>query len=529
MGFCESAGAWAAALRSADLPERVATRARLQQASMLAAAEAGREPARPFAARAPDGPLGEVFANAAASIAHDWDDYLFMGHTGHSAVWSARAFAPDDPERALVAQVAGNEVAGRLGAALFLGPHNGQFWSSIHCASAAVAAGVAIGLDERRLAHALAIALYQPPYGLWPGFMGPDTKLLTAAQPAHDGARAALLAADGVTGPLGVVEDPRGLLAHLSFAPRPRMLGELGRVWLTDTLAYKRHPGCAYLQAAVDGILAAGVSAGEIDRIDVSAGYLTVGMERLGAQAGLTSVGVTFSTARSVAVAAIAGRLTHEELAPSWLADHAGDIERLARGVRATHDWELTLAGVRGVVSAGASLGDVAPRAWPRVLRRMRELGMDEAGLSARDLRELFARRELRRELVAMIREGHGAGIARLDTGSMRMRFPCRLNVVLRSGRTLVVDGEERGASGAPIEEQRDVLAEKCAVVGLSADLVGDDALRDQVAVGVGDVHVDEAQAPAPLDHLGARAQVGAARGAQELHRETDGRSGAGD
>src|SRR5204862_5363234 len=113
------------------------------------------------------------------------------------------------------------------------------------------------------------------------GLHGPDTKLLTAAQPAVDGARAALLAAEGVTGPLGVVEDPRGLLTHLSFAPRPRMLGELGRVWLTDTLAFKRHPGCAYLQAAIDATLAGGVSARKIERIDVSAGYLTVGMERL--------------------------------------------------------------------------------------------------------------------------------------------------------------------------------------------------------------------------------------------------------
>src|SRR3954454_16130187 len=146
------------------------------------------------------------------------------------------------------------------------------------------------------------------------GFMGPDTKLLTAAQPAGDGARAALLAADGVTGPLGVVEDPLGLLAHLSFAPRPRMLGALGTVWLTDTLAFKRFPGCAYLQAAVDAILSVRVEPGDIERVEVRAGFLTAGMEKLGEPAGLTPVGVTFSTARSVAVAALAGRLTHVEL-----------------------------------------------------------------------------------------------------------------------------------------------------------------------------------------------------------------------
>jgi hypothetical protein len=514
MGFCESAAEWAARLRPADVPERPAARARLQEASILAAGEAGREAARPFAAHAPDGPLGEVFAGAAASIAHDWDDYLYMGHTGHSSVWTARAFAPDDPERAFVAQVAGNEVAGRLGAALFLGPHNGQFWSSIHCASAAVAAGVAIGLEERQLAHALAISLYQPPYGLWPGFMGPDTKLLTAAQPAVDGARAALLAADGVTGPLGVVEDPRGLLAHLSFAGRPRMLGELGNVWLTDTLAFKRHPGCAYLQAAVEAAVAAGVQAGEIARIDVAAGYLTVGMEHLGAAAGLTPVGVTFSTARSVAVAALAGRLTHEELAPAWLASHADEIEALASRVRVRHDWDHTLAGVRGVLDAGASLGDVPARAWPRVLRRMRELGMTEGALSLRDLRELARRRDVRRELAGALRGGHAAGIARLDTERLRMRFPCRLTIALRSGGTLGVDGEESGASARPLADQRAVLAEKCAVVGLSADLVRDERLRDELAARVGHLDVDEAEAPAALDDPGLGAKVDAARGA---------------
>src|SRR5439155_23501209 len=144
------------------------------------------------------------------------------GHTGHSAVWAARAFAGEGG-RALAAQVAGIEVGGRFGAGLLLGPHNGQLWSSIHCAAAAIAAGVGLGLDGERLAHALAIALYQPPYGLWPGFMGPDSKLLTAAEPAVQGARAAMLAAEGVDGALGLVEERRGLLRHLSFAARPAM------------------------------------------------------------------------------------------------------------------------------------------------------------------------------------------------------------------------------------------------------------------------------------------------------------------
>src|SRR5207244_1528076 len=83
----------------------------------------------------------------------------------------------------------------------------------------------------------------------------------------------------------------------------------------------------------------------------------------------------------------------------------------------------------------------------------------DEVGLPARDLWPLLGRRDLRREVVAALRQGHRAGIARLDTGRLRMRFPCRLRIELRSGRTLEVDGEEAGASGRPLEEQRAVVA----------------------------------------------------------------------
>src|SRR5712672_748845 len=101
----ERIAGWAAGLRLGDLPETVVERARLQHDAVLAAGRAGEEAARPIAAVAPKGPLGEVYAGAAASIAHDWDDYLYMGHPGHSAVWAARAFAAD-AERALVAQVA---------------------------------------------------------------------------------------------------------------------------------------------------------------------------------------------------------------------------------------------------------------------------------------------------------------------------------------------------------------------------------------------------------------------------------------
>ena len=164
----EQFAAWVAGSQHDAIPERVIERARLQAMNTVAAGLAGST--APAAAKlreatvywaAPGGvgvigtdeewePAAAAYANAAASIAHDWDDYLYMGHTGHSAVWAARAIgdftgAPDDD--VLAAQIAANEIEGRLGAALFIGPHNGQFWSSIHCAGAAAAAVAPARLD----------------------------------------------------------------------------------------------------------------------------------------------------------------------------------------------------------------------------------------------------------------------------------------------------------------------------------------------------------------------------------------------
>lgn len=472
MTICEEIGEWAAGLRLAGVPLDAQERARLQADSIRAARAAGEEAAAPFAAVAPDGPVGEIYLSAVASIAHDWDDYLFMGHTGHSAVPAAAAFCDGDQERALLAQVVANEVAGRLGAALFLGPHNGQFWASIHCASAALAAALGLGLGAERTAHALAIALYQPPYGMWPGFMGPQSKLLTAAEPAAVGARAALLAAEGVTGALDVIEHPRGVLASLSFAPQPELLGALGQVWLTETLAFKRLPGCAYLQAAAEAACAAAVEPTEVSAVEVSGGWLTCGMEELGRGQQLSPVQVNFSATLSVAIALLAGRLTPAELSPAWLAQNESRIRDLAARVRVRHDPALTARTLRGTLDAGAS-PDLSPRDLLRLRRRIGEAGMDAVNPGPALLRILAMDRDARVSLLRSLRSRFGAGrrggIDQVDTGAMRMTFPCRLRISLRDGTVHEIDGEETGSCGRSLDEQRAVVEEKLRVAGVAA------------------------------------------------------------
>jgi hypothetical protein len=183
-------------------------------------------------------------------------------------------------------------------------------------------------------------------------------------------------------------------------------------------------------------------------------------MERLGLEAGTTAIGVTFSVARSVAVALLAGQLTQRELDPAWLTDHRADIDALAARVRVRHDWDATLATLRGAAGGGASLRDVGARGLLRTARRARALGMDEASPGRDALAELARRPALLRELGRIARGSGGpVGIDGLDTAALRMTFPCRLEVRLRSGRTIAAEGREPGAAGDALDRQHAVVA----------------------------------------------------------------------
>ena len=379
MTLLETAAVFAAAIDLERIPERVRAKARLQAISMLAAVLSGAKtpPGRAVARAAaewrtrghawtPGGrmhAIAALVANASASMALDYDDYGFAGHTGHSAVLAALAAAGDldaTVGRMTVAQIAANEIAGRLGASVILGPHNGQMWSHIHLVGAAAAAGRVMGLDAGRIAHAMAIALAQPPYALIPSFMGSESKALTAATPAATGFLAARLAAGGMRGRLDILETHGGFFSRLALRPLPRLFSGFGDRWVTDTLAYKIYPGCAYIDAAIDALLK--LSGGEpmpsVD-IGIRATALTWGMERACAPyrdaAPLQPTAVNFSVRLSAAVAAMAGRLTPAELGPAFLLRHEREVRARAARVRLRHDTAMTARMVRTVGPAAFS------------------------------------------------------------------------------------------------------------------------------------------------------------------------------
>ncbi|MEA2493539.1 MAG: hypothetical protein QOJ29_1450, partial [Thermoleophilaceae bacterium] len=107
---------------------------------------------------------------------------------------------------------------------------------------------------------------------------------------------------------------------------------------------------------------------------------------------------------------------------------------------------------------AGGSAADLPLRRLPAIRRRMQATGMDEVGLGLGDLRE--AARHL-------TRRGGNASNGELP----RMTFPAHVSIRLRSGGVLESEGRERGASGAPLEEQQQVVARKFDLVRDAAEL----------------------------------------------------------
>ena len=67
--------------------------------------------------------------------------------------------------------------------------------------------------------------------------------------------QAAQLAREGLTGGREILEHPqKGFWASFTYVPLPHMLTGLGRSWVTDTLTYKRYPGCAYIDTTMDAL-----------------------------------------------------------------------------------------------------------------------------------------------------------------------------------------------------------------------------------------------------------------------------------
>jgi 2-methylcitrate dehydratase len=187
----------------------------------------------------------------------------------------------------------------------------------------ATGAGRLLGLDEARMANALALALapnlhlYNVRCGTlsdWKGCAGPDG--------ARNGVFAALLARDGVTGPTAPFEGKGGLFELVG--PFDLQPGASARPLLMDT-HLKCHPVCYHGQSAIDAALAlrAAVPLDQVAEIHVEtyeAAYLAMGSD-IGKWAPSTRETADHSLPYTVSMALQEGRLDTAAYAPQRLVD----------------------------------------------------------------------------------------------------------------------------------------------------------------------------------------------------------------
>jgi len=435
---------WVAQMRFEDLPRRVTEEAKNQILSILAAVHAGHfsDAGRLVARTVKDWgggkdatmiPSGErtslynaIFANAAQSMALDYDDYLFAGHTGHSAVLVSLALAEklgSSGKDLLLAQTLANEVGGRAGASVLLGPLNGQMWSFVHLIGAAVVAAKLLGLDGSQTWSALCAAMLQPTRPLGPAFFGSDAKVLLAATTAPVGVQAAQLAASGLRGAVDVLDGPDGFVQ--TFAPTPLMgaFQGFGSVWVTDTLSYKIYPGCAYIDTAIDCALGLSrqhaLDGKKVKAVHVAASPLTLGMEALAAPYlhGPDSLAGTlnFSVRYSLAAALLDKELTARQFQRERIRDQAV--------------WELAHNVTVGV-----------------------DDGMAERLQASSPLRKTHDEHG----------EHYHLDLGSADLSALKMAFGARVRVEMQDGRSFEAEAEVPiGGAGRPFEDRRRAVEDK--------------------------------------------------------------------
>jgi 2-methylcitrate dehydratase PrpD len=339
----------------------------------------------------------------------------------------------------------------------------------------------------------MAIALYQPTYVLYPGFMGPDSKATTAATPSVTGVQAAILASQGASGPLDVIEHPQGFLARFSYVPSPFFFSGLGRAWTTDTLAYKIYPGCAYIDTTVDAVLKIRdqyreLNGKDLDPADVTdvlveATILTIEMDNLSRTGGsfdpLNPVSINFSIPGNVAIALGKGRLTADDLSKKALLQNAEQITAISAKVRLKHDWGLTLRFLEAMdrtIKLREIAGEFKLTRLARMRRRMQDQYQSSMGISLHDLKILWTRHpEVRARLWSGIKdqvratlsrsgrhEKNGYDLGRCPLDKFTMPFAARVTITTRNGLSTTYQQDVPwGGPGHPLDKTREFVLDK--------------------------------------------------------------------
>jgi 2-methylcitrate dehydratase PrpD len=485
----EEAASWGAAFRIDDAPREVVMLSRLQVVNTLAAIMAG---ARSAAGRAaftsarsfstsgpciliPHGTSASLwdalFLHAVYSNALELDDFHYHGHLAPAtvgvplALGAALGASSNDQLRA---QIVANELGGRLGWAMTTDIRHGHLQSYLVRFASAAAASVLLGLEKRRFAMALAVAMTQPELTLHRGMFSPDTKVLSAASSVVEGVRAALLARAGIQAALDILEHPSGFCRQF-MRPAKRTFHspfiQFGDVWCTHALSFKRFSACGYASGCVEAAVKVRRSRAfdpeDVRSIEVGATLPALMMERLATpheDGRLTPVNVQFSILRSVCAALIVGDLRGSTFRHDRFPLLAQPISSLEAKSRLFHEWRYTVQLLRGL---DAALPDESQGRWADMFQyqrtswEMRKVLGTRGGIGPGDLARLarLAPEDLRffverwwRSLRSRLGGRRWSGRPLADLRRLSQRMGGRVTVTLVDGTT--VSAEQVSPSG---------------------------------------------------------------------------------
>jgi 2-methylcitrate dehydratase PrpD len=230
-----------------------------------------------------------AFVNGTAAHGEDFDD-SFEGGPVHAgaviipAVLAACERHNADGKSALTGIAIGVEVLCRLSLVTPKLVHKAGFHPTAVFGAMGAAAGVgaALKLDKRQIVDALGVVgsmasgiIEYLAEGTW-------TKRMHAGWAAQSGLRAALLARAGFSGPRTVFEGVHGLFhgfAHTTKGDYDALIGDFGKRWVTETLAFKPYPCGTMTHPYIDcarRLAARGIKADDIAEMVCEVGEGTV-------------------------------------------------------------------------------------------------------------------------------------------------------------------------------------------------------------------------------------------------------------
>lgn len=341
IGQTRALASFAANLSLGAIPVAVAERAKVLLLDYLSTVVAvvKEDPAQRLIrfARSVGGPPESRILGAGLAVAAPWaalvngamghmmelDDThrLTMAHAGDS-VW-ATALAMGERQKAsgaevIAAAIAGYETSLRIGESVMpdhyrLGWHPSGTMMSF---GAAATAGRLLKLDATAMGWALGNAGAQASGNFAHLGERAMTKDFNCGHAAKSGVIAAMLAAEGFTGPTDVVESRRGFMALYGGANvfPERITAGIGQTWKVMEVSQKAYSGCRYIHPSLDATLALqkehGFTAADVKHL--TARILSTGAALVNdpvpweGNKGLQ--GTRFSTHFNIAVALVHGR-----------------------------------------------------------------------------------------------------------------------------------------------------------------------------------------------------------------------------